>query len=327
MLVPAFYFDGRSSRKHAVCLKVDDGVAVVSGDFERRCPITELRVSEKLHSAARKVTFPDGAYLEILDSHSFETLLRATGHQESLASRMQQSWRAVLASLAATVLILFAGYHFGLPLFARGLAAVVPEQAEQTLGREALALLDRRILAPTELPAATRTAIRSRMAVLVTPEQQPAAAELVFRKSRIGPNAFALPSGQIVLTDELVQKLERDDDQIVAVLAHELGHLRQRHLLRRLIQGSVTAAVATLLFGDASAVLANLPTLMLDLKYSRDAEREADDYALEMLKLNGIGANAMASALEALDQNPNKNLDYLSTHPQTAERIARINGR
>jgi predicted Zn-dependent protease len=78
------------------------------------------------------------------------------------------------------------------------------------------------------------------------------------------------------------------------------------------------------LFGDASGLVATLPTLMLDLRYSRDAEREADLYAAHLLKAAGLSANSLAAALERLSGRQKDGPAYLSTHPATAERIARL---
>src|SRR5450830_1044138 len=84
--VAAFYFDGKTSRRHAVTLEVIDGMARIysspdtygeAAPVERVCPITQLRVSERLSRAARKVTYPDGAYLEIQDHAAFAVYWRA----------------------------------------------------------------------------------------------------------------------------------------------------------------------------------------------------------------------------------------------------------
>ena len=69
----------------------------------------------------------------------------------------------------------------------------------------------------------------------------------------LGPNAFALPAGTIVITDELVQ-LARHDDELRAVFAHEIGHITGRHAMRMLLQNSATALLAVGLLGDVSAV-------------------------------------------------------------------------
>lgn len=324
-IVAALYFDGKSSRHHSVLLTVREQVAVVSGDIQRECAISDLRVSERFRNARRKVTFPDGAYLEILDPAAFDALLARTGYQDSLVVRVQQSWRGTMAAFAVTAAILVLGYLYGLPAAANLAAKALPVNVERMIGRETLSFLDKRMLSPSTLPPARQQAIAGRFRNLVTPAEGAPAYEIIFRKSRIGPNAFALPSGHIVLTDELVHLVD-NDDAVMAVLAHELGHLHERHLTRRLIQGSMIGAAATLLFGDVSSVIANIPTVMLDLKYSRDAEREADDYAIAMLKKNGISVSALIHVFEALEKEPGDHSPYLSSHPPASERIARIRG-
>ena len=323
MGIPAFYFDGKTSRKLEVELSVEAGIAIIAGDMQRHCPVTELHVSERTRNAARKVTFPDGAYLEIQDNAAFNELLLQTGHQESLVVRMQQSWRGTLIAFAITVAVLILGYFYGLPAASEIIAKTLPENVERTIGRETLSFLDKRILAPSELSVAQRKAIITRFKSLTPPQEGAPDHEILFRKSTIGPNAFALPSGQIVLTDELVRLLD-SEDALMGILAHELGHLHERHIMRRIIQSSTIGALATFLFGDVSAVIASIPTIMLDMKYSRDAEREADDYAIAMLKANGIGLSKLALVFEKLDKDSNAPVPYLSSHPPASERIERV---
>ncbi|MBW9336006.1 M48 family metallopeptidase [Herbaspirillum aquaticum] len=329
MTVSASYYDGKTSRRHLVTLSVTDGVAQVRGEVERDCPIAQLRVSERLNRAARKVSFPDGAYLEIIDAAAFSSLLRETGHRDSLVVRLQQSWRHALAACAALVAVVVLSYLYLLPLAAQGITALLPVSVDRQVGQGTLDFLDQHVLAPSQLDDQRARAITSRFRALATPLADVPDFQLVFRKSRIGPNAFALPSGQIVVTDDIVQLLD-DDDALMGVLAHELGHVHRRHLMRRLIQSSAIAAAATLLFGDVSAVLANIPTVLLDLKYSRDIEREADDYAIAMFKANGLPRQKLALVFEKLeDMGKGKDSPaarYLSSHPANEERIAHILG-
>src|SRR4051794_2482369 len=88
----ASYFDGRTSRLHRVTLTVRDGVARVRGEIERDSPLQALRVSERSQRALRKVTFPDGAYLELRDLAAMAALLDSTGHRDSWVVRIQHSW-------------------------------------------------------------------------------------------------------------------------------------------------------------------------------------------------------------------------------------------
>lgn len=326
MTIPAFYFDGKTSRRHVVTLSVQDKTAYVTGEIQRNASLAELRVSERFRNAPRKVTFPDGAYLEILDNDAFNALLRLTGHYDSIVVKLQHSWRGTLAAGLIVCAILVFGFRYGVPAFATAIAKVLPERATHVIGREALSFLEQRILQPTQLPAQRQKEIADRFAAMVSPHSDPPKYELIFRRSRIGPNALALPSGQIVLTDELV-KLADDDDALMGVLSHELGHLHERHLMRRILQGSITGAVASVLFGDISSVVANIPTVMLDLKYSREAEQEADDYAAAMLKANGVSTSALIRMFEKLTLNTSAPPPYLSGHPSTAERIKRLRER
>lgn len=320
--VAARYFDGHSSRLYHVSLRVEDGHAVLAGDLERRCPLAQLHVSERSSHAVRKVSFPDGAYLEIADHAAFISLLHASGHRDSWVVRLQQSWRGALLAMVATLLALWLSYQYLLPLAARAIAYALPVSVERQLGQGVLDMLDRHVFAPSELPEARQQQLRTRFASLALPNDSALAHRIVFRKSKIGPNAFALPSGDIVLTDEMI-KLMPDDQAIMGVLAHELGHLQRRHLTRRIIQTSAVGAGAALLFGDVSTVVATLPPLLLDLKYSRDVEREADDYAIAMLRHNGIALEHLAQVFVALGKLDH-GTPYLSSHPSSAERVERI---
>ncbi|WP_295997599.1 M48 family metallopeptidase [Rugamonas sp.] len=335
--VAAFYFDGKTSRRHAVRLRVRGGDAVVTsadvdadggrdadgGAIERRCPLAQLRVSERSVHAARKVSFPDGAFLEIADRAAFAALLAATGHADSWVVRQQQSWRGALTAAAATVAALVLGYLFLLPPAAALLARALPLAVERKFGDGMLDILDRHVFAPSALPAARQRQLIADFGRLLPPVPHPPPYHIVFRKSRIGPNAFSLPSGDIVMTDEMVA-LMPDDAALMGILAHELGHLHERHLMRRIIQSSAVAASATLLFGDVSSAIAALPPLLLDLKYSRDIEREADDYAIAMLLKNGIAPEHLAQVFVRLDRFAGAAPAYLSSHPSSPERIARI---
>jgi predicted Zn-dependent protease len=97
--------------------------------------------------------------------------------------------------------------------------------------------------------------------------------------------------------------------------------------MRRIIQTSTVGAVTTLLFGDVSSVVANVPTVILDMKYSRDTEQEADDYAIAMLKKNDIKLSKFAMVFEKLSAKVGgEPAAYLASHPPSAERIAHITG-
>ncbi len=325
--IEAVYFDGKTSRCHHVTLSADRRNACLAGDVCGTWPLAALRVSERVSNGVRRVTFPDGAYLETRDLAALASLLGATGFRDGAVVRMQQSWRGPILALLLTVAVLAAGYQYAIPAAARMIAFTLPAGVTLQIGQGTLALLDRHFLSASMLSPARRNRIVSRFEAIAARLPDVPAHAIVFRKSRIGPNAFALPSGTIVVTDEIIA-LAGSDDAVMGVLGHELGHLRQRHLLRRLIQGSATAALGSLLFGDVSSIAAGLPTLLLDLAYSRDAERQADDEAIALLKSAGIALEPFAHLFERLEARAaaegGAGNSYLSSHPASGERVARI---
>ena len=183
------------------------------------------------------------------------------------------------------------------------------------------------VLAPSALDAERQQALVYRFASLTVPGDTRPAFRILFRDGRrLGANALALPDGTLVVTDQLV-RLADDDAQILAVLAHELGHVERRHSLRMLIQTSVVGLVMAWYIGDVSGLAAGLPTLLLQAGYSREHEREADRYAADLLRLNGLSPRLLADMLEKLeaaqggDGATMSGLGYLSSHPSNRERV------
>ncbi len=331
------YLDGTTTRRRRVALRVEDGHAVVEGeDIARRDPLGRVRVSERMGSAPRLVSFPDGAFCEVRDHAALDALLGATGFRESFVVRIQARWRWVAAALAACVAVVAAAYAYALPWAAEIAAAHVPPGAMAKLSEQTLEVLEGRFLQPSNLPQDRRTVLARRFVRMATPDGDQVPHELLFRSSpAIGANALALPSGTIILTDELVA-LASSDDEILAVLCHELGHVQRRHGVRKALQSTVVGLVTTWYLGDVSSLAAAIPAALLDARYSREMESEADAYGARMLRANGLSPTLLAIMLERLegsrkpDVSPGtkdgKETDdgaggYLRSHPATEERI------
>ncbi len=342
-MILATYFDGRTSWAQPVRLTVEQGEIALfdpQGVPVRRAPLSTLRVSERVRHAPRLVTFEDGAFCEIADSagqQALNTLLHRTGYREGVVVRAQNSWRLALGALVLMLATLVLGYRYGLPWGAHVLADMVPQRVEAQLGHASLEALDEHWLKPSRLPPEQQARIRARFAALRSPDATHTYT-ITFRDAgKLGANAFALPGGDIIVTDALV-RLVGEGDGLMGVLAHEAGHVEYRHGLRQLIQSSAIGATAALLFGDISTILAGVPATMLTLRYSRDYERDADRYAARMLQLNGLSVAAFADVLQALEdshggkrgtgnaasrteQDGDDAAGFFSSHPLTHERI------
>ncbi|MCL2021306.1 MAG: M48 family metallopeptidase [Betaproteobacteria bacterium] len=344
MSLEAHYFDGQSSRRQRVRLSVSHACLLVdSADGgQRSIPASEISVSEPQGQAPRTLRFEsERAFCEVAQGPELDALLLKLNYRASVVVRLQSRWRWVFVSLAGIALLFVAGYLWGLPWSAKVIAPHVPIAAMRSVSETALEQMDKYFFKPSALPEQRRAKLEDGFRQLADADPGLAPYDdyiaLNFRSApRVGPNAFALPDGQIVLLDELV--VLHDDDEILAVLAHEFGHLSKRHGIRKLIQGSVVAAVSAAWFGDISVTAATLSSALLSSGYSRDMEREADDYAVELLRRQGKSPALLANALEKMERahkkktsasdedDKSKFLDWISSHPNTAERIRRLRG-
>lgn len=323
----ARYFDGTSSRAHPVGLGVAAGHLVLSGGgIDRRVAAYDIEVSEPGVSRMRVLHFRGGGSLEA-DEAELLALLTALGLRDSAVARHQMRWSMALGALVLLVLLAL-GAWAALPFVADRVARVLPANAIANVGKEALALLDRTHFDPTEVPLERQNAITDRLALVAGSDRLPGHT-LLFRKApRIGANAFALPSGDVVLTDELIALAEHDDE-IIGVLAHELGHLDGRHALRGAVQSSAVAVASAVYFGDVSSLGAGLSAFLIQAKYSRDFEREADRYAEAFLRRHDIPPARLGAILERMERSAgaadsDAASGYLSTHPVTEERIREL---
>ena len=335
--VRASYYVGLTARSQPVSLSLHGMLLVVSGDFlTRQEPVSSLEISEPMGDAPRIVRFTDGAHCEVSEHAAFTRLLRDAGISDGLVVSMQARWHWALIAVLLTVITAGAGYRWGLPATADWIAGRLPDNLLAGMGEATLEILDDHIFGPSQLTAKRQETIIRAFGQMQVPTGDLPAHRIEFRDGgRIGANAFALPDGTIIVTDQLVE-IARDDDEILGVMAHEAGHLERRHSLRMLIQGSIVGFVVGWYLGDVSSVAAGLPSAILQARYSREFEREADRFAMQMLELNDIPPVALARILQRMqadmhcaisgDTPGNPFGDYLGSHPATRERISTLTG-
>lgn len=322
------YFDGRSARAQAAEIWLEQGELHVSALSESRYPQRKVRWPERQRHGQRQAQLPDGGLLSTTDAAAWDAWTQASGMAEPGIVRWMQSWRHVSVSLVLLVAVLFGLWRWGVPAVAEASAKALPPEFEQRVGSEAMAYLDKHLLKPSELPLTQRQQIEARFAAMVAGygEALPSY-QLAFRQAPkgLGPNAFALPGGQIVMTDALVELMKDQPEAVLGVLAHEMGHVRHRHGMRQLVQAGIVSTVAGIIIGDFSTLLAGVPALLAEMDYSRRFEREADEQARSMLKSAGMSPAVMVSFFERLAKE-SKGEGVLpiafSSHPAGAERIA-----
>jgi len=284
-----------------------------------------------LHALAQDFTLTGPAYRA--SAACIVASLTSRGPQPSTDSQWSHdlpSWLLILPVLALAALA--AAYVYGIPLLATAIAMRLPATVTDTLGRETMAALDRQVFTASAIPHERQQSLEAAFRQLTMPRGSSASYRLEFRQSdEVGANAMALPSGTIVVTDGLLA-LAKDDREILGVLAHEAGHVERRHGLRGIVQNSLMGIVVAWIAGDVSALAPAAASALLEASYSRDLEREADTFAVEVMRANDIPLENLANILRRLESSSGATgtssaLRYLSTHPATAERIAQMEGK
>lgn len=327
-MIAGRYLDGYSSAPVEAQLEFGaDGVVRVHGLAEPvAVPLAEVGISDRIGNITRRVSFPGGAVFETQDNDAVDRA--GAAHQVSRVAAavhwLENRWPVALGSLAAVVLVSIAFLRWGVPAVADWAADVLPPATDQAIGAGSLDVLDRVAFSASELPAERQEELRTRFAHMTDDLEDGHRYQLELRHGdAIGPNAFALPSGIVVMTDELVE-LSKSDDELAAVLAHEIGHVRGRHALRNLLQAAGVSAIALALLGDVSSIsgLLSAAPALLHAKHSRDFEREADTFAKQWLREHQIAESNFDAILCRMSEahKAPRGMDFLSSHPATEER-------
>jgi Zn-dependent protease with chaperone function len=324
----AQYFDGQSARAHPVTLHWSGATLQVRGEaIKLEVAANQLQWSERTRHGPRVAQLTRGGALHCPDARACDAWLRAAGHRDSPVVQVQQSWRWVLASVVAVGLLLAALAVWGIPWFSQVAVRAIPQRIDKELGQSALATIDQHLTQPSALDATRQQRVRDAFARALAAQVEGSvpAHELLFRRGRgkpgLGPNAFALPGGTIVITDELVQLFDAEVDVLSGVLAHELGHVRHRHGMRMVVQASLIGLLSSLVLGDFSGILAAAPVVLGQASYSRAAEREADAHCAQFLKAAGISPAVMVALFEKLGTTrapPGTSGDAAKQAPPTA---------
>lgn len=142
-------------------------------------------------------------------------------------------------------------------------------------------------------------------------------------------NAFALPGGQVFITQALYERLATDG-QKAGVLGHEIGHVLSRHGNKQMARQSLFQGVAGaigVLGGDVnSARMGQMVGAVLSTKYGREAELESDRWGVRLMEKAGYDPRSMVDVMKVLDEAGGGGgpPEFLSTHPKPANRVEYI---
>jgi len=334
-LAGTFYFNGKAKSHRAWLVKNGDRLTIKL-DAEAEvlgCRAHEVKVSEALANLPSRLVFNTGDAFECADTAAFALLFNQ--HRSGVANavhKLERSTKWALLALVLMPLLAYGALTWLMPMAAVSVADAIPSALVKQLDQQVLASMDGYVFAPTKATVAQQQKLQHVWAKL----PHGLGYTLLSKDGGvIGANAMALPGGSIIVTDALLALLS--EDELLAVLAHEMGHVDLQHGLRNIVQSLGVTLVFSTIIGDVSllaeSALVAAPVIIQQMSYSRDMEREADEFAHRKLTQMGISPACLGSALKRLMDSHKQTGDanhawqsYLSTHPSISERVASAQG-
>jgi Zn-dependent protease with chaperone function len=368
--IKGHWYDGEQSGQHEVIIRVDshgyiDVLSIQDPQSNNNSDtkstvyarqklfsgqIETVKISSRLGNTSRYLYFPEGQKFETRENDLVDNLIKQhkPKKQSSFLYKLETHWRYVAVAVVFMIAVIYWSAVYGVPAAANVISKVMPDTLVEKAGEQTLTLLDKEMMRPSELDEQVQQRVRDHFAAIID-EHPGHNIQLHFRASDIGANALALPHGGIVFTDDMIN-LAENDDELLSVMAHEIGHVVHRHGMRGVIQGSIIGFILMMMTGDASAateLFLGLPVLLTQLGYSREFEREADDYALQYMldkQLDPAHFSRLMSRLghlhcdkltvgndkesEHTECEPEESWQrYFSTHPGLNERIEKFRSK
>ncbi|MBL4629963.1 MAG: M48 family metallopeptidase [Paraglaciecola sp.] len=303
-------------------------VTVAAQDIHLELHRDELRITDKLGSIPREVVLHKHGLLCLESTPVVDQWLAANLKTNRIA-KMETSRSVVLLSLILVPLFLFGFFKYLIPSFAVHFAEYVPDSAIKIASEHTLYAMDKTLLDESEVDAQLQQTYRDDWQL--TLNQLPLNGvqyTLNFRHSEeMGANAFALPDGTVVVTDELLSLIDNDVDLLRAILLHEIGHVEHKHSMRLIAETLATSLAVDYFFGDLGAmieVFAGISNTIVQNQFSQKLEWEADNFAIQQLQTLGLEPESFALAMEKLAESlpQESTLDALmQSHPLMKERI------
>lgn len=333
MATPAVYFDGQTASSHQVLAEAGSAAVRVSGETIKNFTWeyshliatikptagSELRLSHENASGERLIIPPGPTANNIL------------AHAPHLTKRFNSSRILRTTGWITACLVGVAALFYGiLTLAPQTLARAMPHEWRETMGittEKSLVKSARQCNNPPGQKALLKLVGK----VATGADAPPDFSIRVYDMKMM--NAFAVPGGRMVLTRGLLAKA-KSATEVAGVVAHELGHVAHRHpeaALVRLLGIQIITSMAT--GGGDAETIGEIAGIATFLSYSREAERQADSYAQQILdtaKIDTAGLIGFFRRVKKLQDKSaiggklGKAVSIFSTHPGTAERIKKL---
>ena len=241
-----YYYDGHTARAHAAELHVNSRDELeLNPALRPATAFTDVTISNRVGNTPRRIAFSDGGLFETTDHESVNQWLKSRNSSHAWVHQLESKTAYALSALFLVVAFIGVSITWGIPWSSKYIAGAMPARMTASLGDSALESLDKLVFYPSTLSPARTAELQAQFLQLLPAESKGYEYQLLFRGGgKIGPNAFALPNGTIIMTDELVAIAEFDEE-LHAIVLHEIGHLHHRHSLRQIISHTSLVTLTT----------------------------------------------------------------------------------
>ncbi|CAA6804044.1 MAG: Unknown protein [uncultured Sulfurovum sp.] len=351
MIKGNFHVKGSAARVVAVLSTNDMGryaIELEDGTVHRG-ELSHLNVSERLGNVARKITLENGAVFTTLDNDNVDMLFKGKQKINALVHYLETHYRAIVLAVVITIFTGFSFFRWGVPWASQQIAHALPYETNELIAQGSMDFLDSYLFQESNLSQELQDKIRvhfeEKLAKLSIGDESKINYNIHFRSWEMGdiaiPNALALPSGDLILTDKFIE-LSTNQDEIDSVLLHEMGHVVHRHSLKMLIEGTFVTVAVMLMTGDGSGfgdMGIGIGSALVSSAYSRGHESEADEYAFKKMLEVGIDPKSFSNIMNRMtvymeekhkrsaeeEEEGDDILEYFSSHPSTEKRVALAN--
>ncbi|MBD1557281.1 M48 family metallopeptidase [Vibrio sp. S9_S30] len=244
--------------------------------------------------------------------------------KKSRLSKLEKNAKTTIIGTLLMVGLIIGAFTYGISWFSKQVVTWLPDEVHEVLADYVLTSIDEEWLSPSGLPIEQQEAIRARFYQhLDKLPPIPFPPQLEFRSSDSSANAFALSGGVIIMLDDMVE-LAQTNEELDAILLHELGHIYHQHVMYRLVSSSLVSATVAVMTGESSGLIDTMVgagVFVLQSGHSRESEIEADEFAKMALKKLYGTSEPLAIIFERLQEESMAMPEWLSSHPDMEKRI------
>lgn len=316
------YFDGVAMQAQTVEITLsNDTLIIQTTDLTVEWPVAELKILDLPHEGKPCIIgciAQQGARLLVTDAAFYAQLIERIPDQHIQKSHVHHHWRHLLMFSAIAVVLLGLAV-WSVPFFAPTIARNIPHSWDDALGKFTIEQITAGYQECTDPKG--RAALNVMIAKLTQHQnlERPFDIKVVDMDDF---NAFAVSGFHLVIMKGLIDTA-KNSDEVAGVMAHEMAHSIQHHPTA----GLITDLGIRIIIGSAIGNFPDAGIALLNFRYSREKEYEADKIGVKLLNEANLSAEGLAGFFETIIKHVGdepKFLEYISTHPSTSDRIERV---